>query len=210
MECQSAIVGLSEIPFRSRIYNSGWASHFFKHNEFWYYNQQIYPETFQSELLVKNANPLQRIEKSDLVILLSNDANLYKFPFGFEDILKDTSVWVNSKDVNINPKFFKRLTEGLNNKDSLSKSIELLRQKEALSASLKTDTSPKKVAEYLIQYHADYQKENYIYNLMDTIQQKPSLMELIKEKAKKNNISLEEAVYKDAVWIYSQKEHSQH
>jgi len=58
-------------------------------SKFWYYNTQIYPETYTKELLVRSIEIQTEIEKNDVILLMATDANLYKFAFGFIDDVYD-------------------------------------------------------------------------------------------------------------------------
>lgn len=50
---------------------------------FWYYHQQVFPETYTQELLVEKLNYKQKIEENEVIVLLVTDANLKKVGFGF-------------------------------------------------------------------------------------------------------------------------------
>ncbi|MCD6354394.1 MAG: hypothetical protein J7L95_02490, partial [Prolixibacteraceae bacterium] len=50
---------------------------------FWFYNRQVYPESFEEPLKVKEVNMTEAIDSNDLFILLVTEANLPKFPWGF-------------------------------------------------------------------------------------------------------------------------------
>lgn len=67
------------------LFNSGLSKHAFNNGQFWFYNEEIYPESYHESLHVSDINLKESIESNDMIILLSTDANLYKFPFGFID-----------------------------------------------------------------------------------------------------------------------------
>jgi hypothetical protein len=67
------------------IYDLGLSKEIFNNSEFWYYHKKIYPQSFKKELLVENVDLKSRIEKQDVIILMSTDATLEKFTFGFID-----------------------------------------------------------------------------------------------------------------------------
>jgi hypothetical protein len=50
---------------------------------FWFYNRQIYPESFEQTLLTNDIDYWEAIENNDVFILLVTEANLPKFPWGF-------------------------------------------------------------------------------------------------------------------------------
>ena len=71
------------------MFNWGCSRDVFNNGQFWYYNQQIYPESFKNPTNVEDIDLLQEVEKNDVILLLSTDANLYKFAFGFIDQLHE-------------------------------------------------------------------------------------------------------------------------
>ncbi len=52
---------------------------------FWFYNRQIYPESFTDPLKVEDVNYWQYISNNDVFILLVTEANLPKFSWGFTE-----------------------------------------------------------------------------------------------------------------------------
>jgi len=52
---------------------------------FWYYYEEIHPQSPDSPHRISEIDVKSEIEKKDVIILLSTDANLYKFAFGFID-----------------------------------------------------------------------------------------------------------------------------
>lgn len=70
------------------IFNYGISRDLFNKGKFWYYNQQIYPDHFTTESLVQNLPSItSEIEKNNTIFLLSTDANLYKFAYGWIDLV---------------------------------------------------------------------------------------------------------------------------
>ncbi len=51
--------------------------------QFWYYNETIFPESFEKETRVKDLDFKKSLESNDAVLIIVTDANLYKFGFGF-------------------------------------------------------------------------------------------------------------------------------
>jgi len=56
----------------------------FDDGQFWYYNQTIYQPTLPSGRPVDSANVRQELLEKDVVVLLTTDANLPGFPWGFD------------------------------------------------------------------------------------------------------------------------------
>lgn len=71
------------------MFNKGFSNNLFNGGQFWFYNESIYPDSFDSPLSVSDIDIKQEVEKNDFIVLMSTDANLYKFAFGFIDELYD-------------------------------------------------------------------------------------------------------------------------
>jgi hypothetical protein len=55
----------------------------FDKSHFWYYNKQIYPESFNKPLTTDQVNLRNEIASHDVIIILATDANLPAFGWGF-------------------------------------------------------------------------------------------------------------------------------
>ena len=64
------------------IFGPGYSSNLFTSGGFWYYNEIAYFNINQS-IPVSSFDKKKEIEKQDLIILMSTDANLHKFSWGF-------------------------------------------------------------------------------------------------------------------------------
>jgi len=71
------------------MFNSGFSHSLYGKGQFWFYNQQIYPDSYTKALNVSDINIVEGVEAHDVVVLMSTDANLFKFAFGFIDQLYD-------------------------------------------------------------------------------------------------------------------------
>ena len=67
------------------LFNMGLSRDVFDNGQFWFYNVQIYPDSFEKELKVEDVDIKSEILKNDAIILLTTDANLYRLGFGFID-----------------------------------------------------------------------------------------------------------------------------
>jgi hypothetical protein len=72
------------------MFNWGLSRDAFNDGKFWYYNKQIYPDSYKNPLMVKDIDIKTEVQKNNVIILLSTDANLHKFAFGFIDKLYDS------------------------------------------------------------------------------------------------------------------------
>lgn len=55
----------------------------FQDEHFWYYNKQVYPETFKKELLTEQLNVGKEIEKHEVIVIMATEATLRKISWGF-------------------------------------------------------------------------------------------------------------------------------
>ncbi len=70
------------------MYNWGLATEYFNDGEYWYYNREMYPQSFEKQTFVQNLVDLTyEVEKNDVVMVLFTDANLKDFAYDFIDRL---------------------------------------------------------------------------------------------------------------------------
>ncbi|GAB5417335.1 MAG: sugar O-acetyltransferase [Crocinitomicaceae bacterium] len=70
------------------MYNWGLATEYFNNGEYWYYNREMYPQSFTKLTFVQNLVDLTyEVEKNDVVMILFTDANLKDFAYDFIDRL---------------------------------------------------------------------------------------------------------------------------
>ncbi len=69
------------------MFNAGFSKEVFGDGQFWFYNQEIYPDSYITPKTVADINIQEEVEKNELVVLVCTDANLFKFAFGFIDQL---------------------------------------------------------------------------------------------------------------------------
>lgn len=65
------------------IFNRGLSYSLFGEGQFWFYNQSIYPDTYEKPKFVYEVDLKKEWEKNDVIILMSTDANLHRFPYDF-------------------------------------------------------------------------------------------------------------------------------
>ena len=128
------------------LFNFGLSKKAFNNGKFWFYNQQIYPDSYHKSKKVADVNIKKEVQKNDVIILMLTEANLFRFAFGFIDQLYDAYI----------------------NYD-----IE----------KIKTE------------------KEARIQAYIHAIKETPEWFKNIKEQAKKQNITLEEALRKNANYM---------
>ncbi|MFC2118264.1 hypothetical protein ACFLSY_06455 [Bacteroidota bacterium] len=65
------------------MFNWGLSSNVFNHGQFWFYNKQIYPDSYEKPITVDELDFRKEIEKNDVILLMSTDALLDRFAYGF-------------------------------------------------------------------------------------------------------------------------------
>jgi hypothetical protein len=66
-----------------QIFNAGIPKNILNNGRFWFYNKQIYPDSYEKPLEVSQINLKSEIEKQDVVLILGTDATLPQFGWGF-------------------------------------------------------------------------------------------------------------------------------
>jgi len=68
------------------LYGTGLPDKIFDESRFWYYNEEMYPESFNGSYQVRESFYQERIRSADLILILHSEATLYKFGNGFVDM----------------------------------------------------------------------------------------------------------------------------
>jgi hypothetical protein len=66
-------------------YYLGLGENCFKQTSFWYYNNEVYPESKQSSVKVESIDRQAVIQNSDVVLLIASESNLVNLAWGFVD-----------------------------------------------------------------------------------------------------------------------------
>ncbi len=80
------LIGVAD-SFFWQFVNNGIIKGPFSDVQFWYYYKQIHATELKN-LFIKDIDTKKELYDTDIVILMSTDANLYKFPFGFTNALE--------------------------------------------------------------------------------------------------------------------------
>lgn len=113
--------------FYWEIFYLGIGKCFNSNHRFWYYNKEVYPDSYTKQLLVENLNLSQEIEKYDFIIILSTDQTLKNVGWGFLENMnklykgisnasKNSPDYINKindfvKYIKTNPKWIEGATE---------------------------------------------------------------------------------------------------
>lgn len=65
------------------LFNSNVSNWLFNNGEFWYYNEQIYPNSYTQETWAKDQDLNKKLEENKVVFIICTDANLPRLGFGF-------------------------------------------------------------------------------------------------------------------------------
>lgn len=65
------------------LFNANVSHFLFNDGEFWYYNEQIYPNSYTKETLAKDQDLNKKLEENKVVFIICTDANLPRLGFGF-------------------------------------------------------------------------------------------------------------------------------
>lgn len=72
------------------MYHWGLTKDYFGDGSFWYYNKEVYPDSFKKMTHVEDMYSMyQEVKKHNVVLLLFTDANLKEFAYGFVERLYD-------------------------------------------------------------------------------------------------------------------------
>jgi len=67
-------------------FNRGFSTSIFGNGKFWFYNNEVYPDNYEKPTTVNDLNFSQEINENKVIVLMSTDANLDRFPFGFIEL----------------------------------------------------------------------------------------------------------------------------
>lgn len=64
------------------LFNRGMSRDCFGNGQFWFYNEGIFPESYEKDTRTRDLDYKKALLENKLVIIISTDANLGRFPFG--------------------------------------------------------------------------------------------------------------------------------
>jgi hypothetical protein len=67
-------------------FNLGFSQSLFSNGKFWFYNNEVYPDHYKKPTLAADIDFKKEIAENEVIVLLSTDANLSRFPFGFSEL----------------------------------------------------------------------------------------------------------------------------
>ena len=160
----------------------------FKTDEYWFYNKDQYIDNGKRNEVSK-LDLFETTSNRDVIVLIATEATFYMFPYGFADnVMK---VYCESHD------------------GAIQKELDRLKADpasvERIVASAKENKRTTEQEFKREAYKAFYGKDNGLTQMMDNIRKDSVWMSHISEKAKANNISVEEQLRLDAIWTLEHK-----
>jgi hypothetical protein len=168
----------------------------FANEAFWYYNQSVYPDSWASPKEVGSLDVPKEVESMNLVLIMVTERFYHRFDWDFTDVLYSHYYPAAPKeyrydyirDISRNPPWFDDIQQqadysGVLMEDKLYDNAGYLFWQADQAGKIPHDTG------------------YYRMNIMKD----PVLMKQIREKASLNNISVDEQVTKDAIWIQQQQ-----
>ncbi len=67
-------------------FNKGFSSSIFNNGKFWFYNNEVYPDHYKKPTLAADIDFKKEIAENEVIVLMTTDANLGRFPFGFSEL----------------------------------------------------------------------------------------------------------------------------
>lgn len=116
---------------------------------FWYYNQQIYPDSYQNLLYTGDVNIIDEINKHDIIILMGSTPAMTNFGWGFADRVYNAFKSKNEQN-NWSPEFRRKLKEIEDYIRNDKEWLEKIKEK-ALSKNISVDSMIALDAIWLIQ-----------------------------------------------------------
>jgi len=175
------------------IYNALIPKNVFNNESFWYFYNHVYPEFWKEKTIVADLNVKQEIEKQEVIFLMMTERFLYKFDRGFVDDLYAIYGFQNSRDI-----LTRNKTDILNLESWFNEILERADEK-GISLSEMLDFE----AKYIL-FEKDPETFYSIYGpapTMQGIKDTPEWYAQVQEKARKNNMNLEDRLYEEARYV---------
>ena len=192
--------------------NTGISTECFQWGSFWFYFKEMYPETWNAgkSVFIDDRDLKTEIEKNKIIMLMSTDANLFRFPYGFIDKAFDVYLteFINEEFEKFSVDSTYHLPGGLLKPDLkmffyqnpvLFEDIS----RRADSLGLPVDTVISREVFMMVERRAEEIQafENRVKELTAKIRSDEKWMISIAKKAAERGISEAEMIRKDAEWI---------
>lgn len=182
----------------------------FNEVHYWFYNMtDFYGPNLHKSTPIGETDRLYEIINSDYIVWFTDNAQMYKISYGFAE---DALIKLCVSDSLWNAEVY-RYADSLH--ISQWDATLMLQNNPELIKGLDTDNptirNAKAINEARNLYQARHSSEAMLYEykvekMIEEIKSKPDLMEMIRQKAKDNNVTLEEMIERDARWIVDHQE----
>lgn len=182
----------------------------FNEVHYWFYNMtDFYGPNLHKSTPIGETDRLYEIINSDYIVWFTDNAQMYKISYGFAE---DALIKLCVSDSLWNAEVY-RYADSLH--ISQWDATLMLQNNPELIKGLDTDNptirNTKAINEARNLYQARHSSEAMLYEykvekMIEEIKSKPDLMEMIRQKAKDNNVTLEEMIERDARWIVDHQE----
>jgi hypothetical protein len=178
------------------IFNTGIPKYLFANEAFWYFNTLVYPEYYSQPVYTKDLDLRREVEKQQVIFLMVTERFVHKFDWTFIDQLYNlyTPDWLQDpvydkiNDIMQVATWYEEMIKKAERKHI---SLEEILITEGKFMYFQDDT-----AGYMINYGPEH--------FSQIIANDTGWMSHIREKAKKRNISSDEMLYADALYIFQQ------
>jgi hypothetical protein len=180
------------------IFGAAIPKNVFTESKYWEYNKYIFPENYERETTVDQINVQEELEKQNVIIIMATGATLNNFSFGFID--RTFSLYGPKTDPEkIN--YYKYLINQDNawNQEVATKAknknipFDSVLNQEAIAAIKMEIVYDQKIKDDRVKYHED------------VIRRDPAYMTLMVKKSKEQNLTVEQVIHDDAVWLYNEE-----
>jgi hypothetical protein len=174
------------------IFGNGLSNRMFNKSSFWFYFEMAYSNAF-SDVEVKTLDIRKEIESHQVIILMSSESNLFKFPFGFLE--------------KVYPLYFPQDEE-----QQLQSFIKLIQWDKGWFTEVKKQAEQDKTdltraieseARITLAYRDSVEiTEKDYQRIITAIKNDKNWMEQEKKKSREKNINLDQLLRDDAQWIF--------
>jgi hypothetical protein len=173
------------------IFNSGVFHHIFSNMHYYYYNHTIYGSEGEHMEVPADYNLLRELNNYDIVLLIQSSPNYEKIGGGFVKLLKDNI----KQHKDLVSKYMMRIKE--------DNTFQELATNYSVRNKVSADSSLNFISDSFATAYMDE-----ISKIKIEMRANPQWLAQIEEKSKTWNVTLEDAMERDAEWMMSQKKMS--
>lgn len=164
----------------------------FDNNEFWYYNKEVWSNSFFGKKYADSLDLKRKILQNDLFVLLCTESNYSRIGFGF---IKQ-AVAALRKPIEMTTEEKIEYKKAIKENKAWYSDIE----RKAAERKISVDSMIKLDANWAFQHHGPLRKKTTLADVKESIYISNDWMKDITKKAKEKNISVDSMVTIDAIW----------